>query len=238
MRSASLLPCSVPAGLPFFFRRDARHLLIMLAFALPYFFILSTWTRSAVRWMLPCIPILAVGVGLLVDRSASLRDLRWLRISVCSLVAVLTVVRGVLAPVEFYRDVRPEAAEWCRGHMPEGSRVATFGFENYLARLPETVRVDNYLTVFDMYPLDVGAFRGTIRAFEESEADFVMLSSLFWKRFSTAENRFPSGQHSSRNCWTVSEGTISSRTSIKHPLYGTFPEAESLPTLYLHVLLY
>ena len=82
------------AGLPFFFRRDARHLLIMLAFALPYFFILSTWTRSAVRWMLPCIPILAVGVGLLVDRSASLRDLRWLRISVCSLVAVLTVVRG------------------------------------------------------------------------------------------------------------------------------------------------
>lgn len=179
-------------GVPFLFAARKGPLGGFLVFGVLYFFVISSWSRSFVRWTLPLLPVLAVAAGLLVARLTAIRRgaLRSALLAIVGLAAVATIAQSVLAPVAFLRDARAGPGRAFLESLPAGTRIGLFDYRTYVPAFPAGLVVEPYVEAFDRFPPDTAAVRATIAAFEASAPDYVVLS-WFKNKFLNNPDRFP-----------------------------------------------
>lgn len=112
-------------------RAAARPALILLAFAAPYFAVISAVAVRFQRYDLPLLPALALGAGALF---VPLRG-RWAALPAMALLGTLALAQGMVSTMSAPRgilqmhapvykgDPRDAVVEWLAEHVPQGTRI-------------------------------------------------------------------------------------------------------------------
>lgn len=146
------------AGVALALLRHGRRELILLAFPLPYFLVIGSWSSRFERYTLPLLPFLALlaalclvalagwardrGVRLLGRSAASVRP--GLGVTV---VAVLLVAPEAARIVDWHLliarpDTRVVAGEWIEREIPNGARIAMEPYSPAIRLSPAMVRAE------------------------------------------------------------------------------------------------
>jgi hypothetical protein len=136
--------------------RHGRRELILLAFPVPYFLVIGTWSSRFERYTLPLLPFLTllaavclVTAAQVVRARGGLRLARWspgpglgLALAVALLVAP-EIVRIVQWHLLIARpDTRAVAGQWIEREIPNGARIATEPYSPPIRLAPAMVRVE------------------------------------------------------------------------------------------------
>ncbi len=138
--------------------RHTRKDILLLAFLVPYYLLLSVWRVRFERHLVALFPLLVIlaarfaveGTSLLGER---LRTMRKGEIPVLACVSALAVFMPTRAIIDFdvalsQKDHRTIAAEWANANLPTGSRVVTEAFSIPLDgnrfQLLGVVRIDSH----------------------------------------------------------------------------------------------
>jgi len=127
--------------------RDRKRIFVLCSFVLPYLAVVCLWPYKMPRFVLPLLPIAALGVAGAV--ASGLRS----RARVVGPIAVLLVIghiavnsanlRREAGEVEqaraFLNSRFGQAAEWCKAHIPESEKIASFDYRELMLRLDRPV---------------------------------------------------------------------------------------------------
>jgi len=139
-----VLACSL-IGLALALLGGAPRDLILLAFPVPYFLLIGSWSSRFERYALPLLPFLSLLAGLgLVAMARHVRERRWrlvqqwrpgvgLALMACLLIAPELPRIGYFHALLARPDTRVLAAAWIEREIPPGSRIA---LEPYSPSLP------------------------------------------------------------------------------------------------------
>jgi hypothetical protein len=149
-----------------------------LLFYLPAEYVKAKPAPQPERYILPCLPFLALGVAELV-RAVSSRRHRALRalVPICVVVVVLSpLFRSVQLAQEVANDTRDQLASWMKENLPHGSKVL-MDWKPYCPNFHgEYFEVEHIPRARIITELDVAALR-------RSGADYLVVSSLFYNRY-------------------------------------------------------
>jgi hypothetical protein len=151
------LPLFVTAlvGLGVALYRHGKAEIILLAFPLPYFLVIGTWSSRFERYTLPLLPFLALLAALgLATLAAAVRTrvarsgemARWARPGLgLTLAALVLVAPEVLRIVHWHMllarpDTRVVAGEWIEREIPNGARIAMEPYSPAVRLSPDMVR--------------------------------------------------------------------------------------------------
>ncbi len=173
--------------------------LILLAFPVPYFLVIGSWSSRFERYALPLLPFLALWAAVcLVAVAGRLRERwpgflgRW-RPGVVVAVAACLLVAPELARVGYFHvllsrpDTRVLATEWIEREIPLGSRIAMEPYSPALRVAPAMVREGE----------DAGGYRiSRLNDYDldrliERKVGYVVLSGFVYQRYQRACERFP-----------------------------------------------
>jgi 4-amino-4-deoxy-L-arabinose transferase-like glycosyltransferase len=158
--------------------QDLIVLGVALLFYLPAEYVKAKPAPQPERYILPCLPFIAIGVAELI---ASLRSLRWrfssaLATMAAILVVVLPFSRSAQLADEVRSDTRDRLAVWMRDNLPHGSKVL-MDWKPYCPNFHgEYFEVQHIPRARIIQELDVAALR-------RSGADYLVISSLFYNRY-------------------------------------------------------
>ena len=119
------------AGLAWFTAKRERWALVLVSLAVPFLLVVGSWEMKADRYLLPLVPIAAIGAGVLLARlgmeaSARARVAGWLLPALGGLACALPLAL-MLPP--YWRtlgtDTRDESRRWIESHLPPGSHIAS-----------------------------------------------------------------------------------------------------------------
>lgn len=107
------------AGLGYLIARGSWQERSLAAFAVAYFALVSTAEVRFARYMLPLVPVFAVGVGRLIgDGGRRARKIGLVCLGATLPYTLLLVGRGLVT------DPRTAAAQWIRSNVPSGSTIS------------------------------------------------------------------------------------------------------------------
>ncbi len=151
---------------------------IALLFYLPAEYVKAKPAPQPERYILPCLPFIAIAVGELirvmrVDRVRLVRGLAY----VCALAVVLFPLgRTVELARDLPRDTRDQLAEWMKTNVPHGSKIL-MDWKPYCPNFQGAYFEVEHIPRARIIPeLDV-------RSLRSSGADYLILSSLFYNRY-------------------------------------------------------
>jgi len=156
---------------------------VALLFYLPAEYVKAKPAPQPERYILPCLPFLAIGVAELI-RSVSMFRYRGARTlaTLSALVLVLTplIRSGVLAR-EVANDTRDQLASWMKENLPKGSKVL-MDWKPYCPNFHgEYFEVHHIPRARIILELDLNELK-------RSGADYLVLSSLFYNRYFSQPN--------------------------------------------------
>lgn len=166
----------------FLLRRGRLEDLIIIGMALLFYlpaeYVKAKPAPQPERYILPCLPFLALGVAELV-RAVSTSRHRVLRALVPICVVLLVVspsLRSLQLAQEVAHDTRDQLASWMKENLPHGSKVL-MDWKPYCPNFHgEYFEVEHIPRARIITELDVGALR-------RSGADYLVVSSLFYNRY-------------------------------------------------------
>ncbi len=183
----SILPGMTPVlavlsvmGLGLLVRRarieDLFIVAVALLFYLPAEFVKAKPAPQPERYIVPCLPFLALAVAQLaraVGRRVSARH----GLAICGAVILLApLVRSVSLAADLRIDTRQQLAAWMRDNIPAGSKVL-MDWKPYCPQLDATrFNVEHIERARIIPELDPSVLR-------DSGADYLILSSLFYARY-------------------------------------------------------
>jgi hypothetical protein len=157
---------------------DLMVLGMALLFYLPAEYVKAKPAPQPERYILPCLPFLALGVAELL-RSVSGYKQRTLQALVPVCVVVLVAMpawRSVTLAHEVANDTRDQLASWMKANLPRGSKVL-MDWKPYCPNFHgEFFEVEHIPRARIIPELDVAALRS-------SGADYLVVSSLFYNRY-------------------------------------------------------
>lgn len=173
--------------------------LILLAFPVPYFLVIGSWSSRFERYALPLLPFLALLAAVaLVAVAGRLRERwpgflgRW-RPGVVVAVAASLLIAPEVARIAYFHvllsrpDTRVLATEWIEREIPPGSRIAMEPYSPALRVDPAMVREGG----------DAGGYRlSRLNDYDldrliERKVEYVVLSGFVYQRYQRACGRFP-----------------------------------------------
>ncbi len=160
-------------------RRRIEDLLIVglvVLFYMPAEFVKAKPAPQPERYILPCLPFLAIALAAWIDSMRG-KGVRNFAVTACALglVASPLLRAGALAS-EITFDTREQMAAWMKANLPPGSKVF-MDWSPYCPRFHENEFAIEYIPRAHIIPkLDVSQLR-------ESDADYLILSSLFYDRY-------------------------------------------------------
>lgn len=176
------LPSAVCAGIGLGFlawKRELRGLLIIalvLLFYLPAEWVKAKPAPQPERYILPCLPFLAIAAGVVVERFRA-AGWRIAALIVAGATVLFPMARSLQLASELYQDTRTRAGNWMREHLPRGAKVLITYYPRYSPEF-ETDEFD-VVTLMQgnlMRQLDLDNLR-------RSGAQYLVLSSLFYERY-------------------------------------------------------
>jgi hypothetical protein len=130
--------------------RHGRAEVILLAFPLPYFLVIGTWSSRFERYTLPLLPFVAITAALaLVAVARAARDRGAGRVAAVGVpvVAALLVAPEAARVVHWHvllhrADTREVAGEWIERQIPNGARIAMEPYSPAIRLSPAMVRAE------------------------------------------------------------------------------------------------
>jgi hypothetical protein len=164
-------------------RRRVEDLYVIALFLL--FYLPAEWVKSKPapqpeRYILPCLPFLAIAGAEFVRVLANLRFALLAPVFACAL-ALPPLVRTVHLASEINDDTRDRMTRWMIDHLPHGSKVF-LDWKRYAPAFWHDEFEVEYIP-----RAEIGT-RLTIRALKESGFDYMVLSSLFYDRYFSQPN--------------------------------------------------
>jgi hypothetical protein len=151
---------------------------VALLFYLPAEYVKAKPAPQPERYILPCLPFLALGVAELLRTLSGYRQ-QALRavLPVCTIILVgLPFLKSVQLAGEITNDTRDQLAVWMKEHLPKGSKVL-MDWKPYCPNFHgEHFEVEHIPRAHIIQELDVAALR-------RSGADYLVVSSLFYNRY-------------------------------------------------------
>jgi hypothetical protein len=207
------------AGLLLLLRRPGRRELVLLAFPVPYFLVIGSWSSRFERYTLPLVPFLAVlAACALVAVAAIVRDRRGPRVAAVGLAAAVALLVGpeVARVVHWHvlltrPDTRVLAADWIERAIPSGARIAMEPYspavplsaamiEAERGRLGDTVAARIARQRYDRFLTSPAAATGRgywlfrlsydLDRLREERIEYVVLSGFVYQRNQRACDRF------------------------------------------------
>lgn len=151
---------------------------VALLFYLPAEYVKAKPAPQPERYILPCLPFLAMGVAeLLRALSGYRRQALRAVVPVCAVILVVSpLLKSVQLASEITNDTRDQLAVWMKEHLPKGSKVL-MDWKPYCPNFQgEHFEVEHIPRAHIIQKLDVAALR-------RSGADYLVVSSLFYNRY-------------------------------------------------------
>lgn len=157
-------------------RRSFSAWFIVGLFAL--FYLPAEWVRSKPapqpeRYIVPCLPFLAIAAASLCERFAKIPVLAAL---VAILIGAVPASTSVKLAQELTYDTREQARDWFLSHVPAGAKVL-IDWEPYNIELPTSQYESEY---FRREKISTYLHPKTLK---ESQFDYLVLSTLFYERY-------------------------------------------------------
>jgi len=157
---------------------DLMVLGVALLFYLPAEYVKAKPAPQPERYILPCLPFLALGIAELI-RSVSGHKQRSIKtlVALCVVVLVATpALRSFTLAQEITNDTRDQLASWMKANLPHGSKVL-MDWKPYCPNFHgEFFEVEHIPRARIIQELDVSALRS-------SGAKYLVVSSLFYNRY-------------------------------------------------------
>jgi hypothetical protein len=168
------------AGLGLLLRRgrieDLFVVGMVLLFYLPAEYVKAKPAPQPERYIVPCLPFLAIALAELVRRVGTRIPARAAAPAICALLLVMPLTRTVQLAREVKVDTREKLADWMAKNLPPGSKVL-MDWKPYCPQLDDHNFDVEYIPRARIIPeLDV-------RQLKASGADYLVLSSLFYDRY-------------------------------------------------------
>jgi hypothetical protein len=157
---------------------DLAVLGMAMLFYLPAEYVKAKPAPQPERYILPCLPFVAIGVAELIRQLALRAGTGRKALAVVAAVAAvgMPMARSVSLAKDIGHDTRDQLAAWMREHLPAGSKVL-MDWKPYCPNFHgEHFVVDHIPRARIILELDVSALR-------ESGAQYLVLSSLFYNRY-------------------------------------------------------
>jgi 4-amino-4-deoxy-L-arabinose transferase-like glycosyltransferase len=160
-------------------RRRVEDLLIVglvVLFYLPAEFVKAKPAPQPERYILPCLPFLAIALAELARNLRARKGLSF-AVPLCMAAFVaMPLVRSTSLASEITYDTREEMADWMRQNLPAGSKVL-MDWSPYSPRFHDNAFNIDYIPRANIIPrLDVAALK-------TSGADYLILSNLYYDRY-------------------------------------------------------
>lgn len=179
------------------YRRRVEDLFVIymiLMFYLPAEWVKAKPAPQPERYILPCLPFLALAL-------AELMRITW-RSSIRMLVPIVTIVavflplkRSLALASEIHDDTRDRMAMWMDDHLQHGASVL-LDWKPYAPRFFQNEFNITYVPrAYIMTKLEVASLRS-------SGQDYLVLSSLWWGRYCTMPNSEPAYRQQFRDLFT------------------------------------
>jgi 4-amino-4-deoxy-L-arabinose transferase-like glycosyltransferase len=150
---------------------------LILAFYLPSEWVKAKPAPQPERYILPCLPFLALAAG----ECIALLMARWRLVGV--IVGIFILLSPAIRSAELASELRPDTRElmalWMRAHLPRDTKILING-EGYAPDF-----VDGFFAVRKLSRAEPHTF--TLSALRASGAEYVLVSSLAYNRFFTTE---------------------------------------------------
>ena len=176
---AAILSC---IAMGFLLRRGRLEDLVVIGmtmlFYLPAEFVKAKPAPQPERYILPCLPFIAIAIAELMRQLACQKSLgRRILITSCAVLAVAAPLwRSVVLARDINYDTRDEMAQWMKANLPQGSKVL-MDWKPYCPNFHgEYFTVEHIPRARIILELDVPALRS-------SGAQYLVLSSLFYNRY-------------------------------------------------------
>jgi hypothetical protein len=160
-------------------RRKVEDLIVVglfLLFYLPAEFVKAKPAPQPERYIVPCLPFLAVALGELWRIFATKVRVRGGGAVALALLVALPCMRTVALASEITRDTRDLMADWMRVNVPAGSKVL-MDWQPYCPRFHHDEFSVEYIPRATIIPkLDLKYLRN-------SHADYLILSNLYYDRY-------------------------------------------------------
>lgn len=151
---------------------------VALLFYLPAEYVKAKPAPQPERYILPCLPFLALGIAELM-RSISRYKHRLIKplVPLCLITLVVTpALRSITLAQEITNDTRDQLASWMKANLPRGSKVL-MDWKPYCPNFHGAFfEVEHIPRARIIQELDVAALRS-------SGADYLVVSSLFYNRY-------------------------------------------------------
>ena len=128
------------------------------------------------RYILPCLPFLAIALSAWLN---SLRGRGWRNLAVTGCLAALVIaplVRAMSLASEIKNDTRDQMAMWMRENLPPGAKVL-MDWSPYCPRFYDNSFTIEYIPRAHIIP------KLAVSHLKEAQADYLILSSLFYDRY-------------------------------------------------------
>ncbi len=189
---------------------DLMMLALLLLFYLPAEWVKAKPAPQPERYILPCLPILAIAAAELLRLLSSGRRLAWGGMLAAGVLAAFPAVRAVQLAQEVRQDTRAQMAAWMRANLPRGASVYV-DWKPYSPHFPGGEFKVIYLPRSRILPnLDV-------RDLRKSGVDYLIMSSLFYSRYFVQPEANPAYREQIRSVFTHVPVVQEFR-----PRYGTY----------------
>lgn len=149
---------------------------LVLLFYLPAEYVKAKPAPQPDRYILPCLPFLAIAAGELVRRMAVSSRIWALTPAVILLLLVAPADRTIEMASEIKHDTRTQMAEWMIANLPRGAKIY-MDWKPYCPRFwHDEFHVTYVPRATIMQQLD-------IRGLRKADQDYLVLSSLFYDRY-------------------------------------------------------
>jgi 4-amino-4-deoxy-L-arabinose transferase-like glycosyltransferase len=158
-------------------------------FVLPYGLVIGTWDNTAIWYILPFLPILAVLVGGTVrDALDAVRGRqRAVLVTVLAAVFLFSAVYTGAASAQFADDPRVDAADWLAGELPENATVDLYTKPLYQPALPDGATVTRY----ELRPLDRETFATVERRVRCRTPTYIVTVSSTYRTYLQQDDDLP-----------------------------------------------
>ena len=168
------------------YRRRMKDLFLVclfLLFYLPAEYVKAKPAPQPERYIVPCLPFLAILAGIFLKRLSE-NKIRHVSPALVVFVLLVPLLRTVDLAGEIKHDTREQLAGWMKEHLPRGKTVAV-DWKPYTVRFFDDEFTMAYLPRAEIIPsLDIDALR-------EQNYDYLVLSSLFYRRYFKQPNTNP-----------------------------------------------
>jgi hypothetical protein len=171
---------------------DLYLVALVLLFYLPAEYVRAKPAPQPERYIMPCLPYLALASGLAIVACSRVRSLAGFVPSMIMLAVIVPGMRSARLAEDVSNDTRASMSQWIRENVPAGARIAV-DWKPYSVSFPDNAYSMVYLPRADL----VGAL-STQNLFK-GDFDYLVLSSLWYRRHFSEPNANPAIRQHIRN---------------------------------------